>query len=69
MWSRSRGIDVIWANILFNILSKEWESKVVFAAKLSSWKKIKMGNDAWFFTKIEKFTLKSFYKRKKKNQK
>ena len=50
-------------------MSKEWESKVVFAAKLSSWKKIKMGNDAWFFTKIEKFTLKSFYKRKKKNQK
>ena len=29
MWSRSRGIDIIWIKILHNILSNEWESKVV----------------------------------------
>ena len=30
MWSRSRGIDIIWKKILHNILSNEWESKVVY---------------------------------------
>ena len=29
MRSRSRGIDRIWINILHNILSYDWESKVV----------------------------------------
>ena len=30
MWSRSRGIDTIWTNILYNILRNEWELKVVY---------------------------------------
>ena len=30
MWPRSRGIDVIWANILYNIVINEWELIVFF---------------------------------------
>ena len=29
IWSRSRGLDIIWENIFHNILSNEWELKVV----------------------------------------
>ena len=30
MWSRSRGIDIIWTNIMYNTMSNQWERNVVF---------------------------------------
>ena len=40
MWSRSRGIDIIWIKILHNILSNEWESKVVYQKNFPVRKKL-----------------------------
>ena len=30
MWQRSRVIDIIWTNILYDILNNEWELKFVY---------------------------------------
>ena len=30
MWPRSRGTDIIWTNILYKILSNEWEFKFAY---------------------------------------
>ena len=40
IWSRSRGLDVVWKNIFYNILSNEWELKVVYQQKFLAGKKI-----------------------------
>ena len=40
IWSRSRGLDVVWKNIFYNILSNEWELKVVYQQNFLAGKKI-----------------------------
>ena len=40
IWSRSRGLDVVWKNIFYNILSNEWELKVVYQQNFLAGKKL-----------------------------
>ena len=40
MWWRSRGLNIIWTDILYNILSNEWEMKIVYQQNFLVGKKI-----------------------------
>ena len=40
LWPRSRGTDIIWTNILYNILGNEWEPKFVYHQNFPLGKKL-----------------------------
>ena len=40
IWSRSKGSDIIWTNILYNILSNEWKLKVAYQQNFLIGKKL-----------------------------
>ena len=38
IWSRSRGLDIIWTNIVNNILSIEWKLKIAYQQNFAAGK-------------------------------
>lgn len=40
IWSSSRSLDIIWANIFHKLLSNAWELKVGYQQNLLVWKKL-----------------------------